>query len=200
MKIEIKSIFGAVLFEYDVENNSIRKALVEAVSKKADLQGADLQGADLQGAYLQGAYLRGADLRGAYLRGAYLRGADLRGAYLRGAYLRGADLQGAYLRGAYLRGADLRGHKIKSAQVFTGLYKYVTIPFITEEGEKRICLGCYNRSLKEWEADFWNNTSEFPNDGNYESVSRVFAFETAKKWLELEEARLTQVVTTFLDI
>ncbi len=125
MKIEIKSIFGAVLFEYDVENNSIRKALVEAVSKKA----------------------------------------------------------------------YLRGHKIKSAQVFTGLYKYVTIPFITEEGEKRICLGCYNRSLKEWEADFWNNTSEFPNDGNYESVSRVFAFETAKKWLELEEARLTQDVT-----
>jgi len=155
MKIEIKSIFGAVLFEYDVENNSIRKALVEAVSKKADLQVADLQVADL----------------------------------------RGADLPGAYLRGAYLRGAYLRGHKIKSAQVFTGLYKYVTIPFITEEGEKRICLGCYNRSLKEWEADFWNNTSEFPNDGNYESVSRVFAFETAKKWLELEEARLTQDVT-----
>jgi len=26
-------------------------------------------------------------------------------------------------------------------------------------------------------------------------VSRVFAFETAKKWLELEEARLTQDVT-----
>ncbi len=185
MKIEIKSIFGAVLFEYDVENNSIRKALVEAVSKKADLQVADLRGADLQGADLQGAYLRGADLRGA----------DLRGADLQVAYLRGADLRGADLRGADLRGAYLRGHKIKSAQVFTGLYKYVTIPFITEEGEKRICLGCYNRSLKEWEADFWNNTSEFPNDGNYESVSRVFAFETAKKWLELEEARLTQDVT-----
>ena len=190
MKIEIKSIFGAVLFEYDVENNSIRKALVEAVSKKAYLQGADLRGADLRGADL-----RGADLQGADLQGAYLRGADLQGADLRGADLQGEDLRGADLRGADLQGADLQGHKIKSAQVFTGLYKYVTIPFITEEGEKRICLGCYNRSLKEWEADFWNNTSEFPNDGNYESVSRVFAFETAKKWLELEEARLTQDVT-----
>ena len=150
MKIEIKSILGSVLFEYDVENNSVRKALVEAVSKKA---------------------------------------------YLQGAYLQGADLQGADLQGAYLRGADLKEYKIKSAQVFTGLYKYVTIPFITEEGEKRICLGCFNRSLKEWEADFWNNVSEFPNDDNYESVSRVFAFDTAKKWLEIEEARLTQVVT-----
>ena len=197
MKIQIKTILGSVLFEYDVENNSLRKTLAEAVSKNADLQGADLRGAYLRGAYLQGAdlqgaYLQGADLQGAYLQGAYLQGTDLQGAYLQGADLRGADLQGADLQGADLRGAYLKGYKIKSAQVFTGLYKYVTIPFITEEGEKRICLGCYNRSLKEWETDFWNNVSEFPNDGNYESLLRVFAFDTAKKWLKIEEARLSK--------
>ena len=135
MKIEIKSILGSVLFEYDVENNSIRKTLFEAVKQGADLRGAYLQGADLQG----------------------------------------ADLQGA----------DLQGYKIQKAQVFTGLYKYLTIPFVTEAGEKRICLGCYNRSLKEWEDDFWNNPDEFPNNGNPESVARLFAFETAKRWLEL---------------
>jgi len=31
MKIEIKSIFGSVLFEYDCENNTIRKTLEEAI-------------------------------------------------------------------------------------------------------------------------------------------------------------------------
>ena len=150
MKIEIKSILGSVLFEYDVENNSIRKTLFEAVKQGADLRGADLRGADLQGADL-----------------------------------RGADLQSADLQGADLQGADLRGYKIQKAQVFTGLYKYLTIPFVTEEGEKRICLGCCNRSLQEWESDFWNNPNEFPNNGNPESVARLFAFETAKRWLEL---------------
>jgi len=106
IKIQIKSIFGEILFEYEKENNTIKKTTQEAVRT-----GADLRGADLRGAYLTGAYLTGADLTGAYLTGADLRGAYLRGAYLTGAYLRGADLRGAYLTGADLRGADLR--KIK---------------------------------------------------------------------------------------
>ena len=126
-KIEIKTIWGELLFEFEKENNSIKDTLTEAVSKGADLRGADLQGAYLRRAYLRGAYLRGAalqeadlqgaDLRGAYLRGVDLRGADLQGAYLRGAYLRGADLQGAYLRGAYLRGADLQGAYLQGADL-----------------------------------------------------------------------------------
>ena len=206
---------GSILFEYEKENNTLKDTVVEAVSKKADLRGADLQGAYLQGAYLQGAdlrgadlqgadlqgadlqgaYLQGADLRGADLRGAYLQGADLRGADLQGADLRGADLQGAYLQGADLRGADLQGadlrgaylqgYKIKTAVVFSGLYTYVVIPYITEENESRIKMGCYDRSLKEWEEDFWNNPNEFPNDGSQKSLMRLIAFETAKKWFDV---------------
>jgi len=96
-KIEIKSLWGSLLFEFEKENNSVKDTLIEAVKKGAYLTGADLRGAYLTGAYLTGADLRGADLRGADLRGAYLTGADLRGAYLRG-----ADLRGAYLTGADL--------------------------------------------------------------------------------------------------
>ena len=70
LKIEIKSIYGSVLFSYEKEENTVKQTLIEAVKNKADLRGAYLQGADLQGAYLQGAYLRGAYLRGADLRGA----------------------------------------------------------------------------------------------------------------------------------
>ena len=164
LKIEIKNRFtGKVLFEFETDNNTIKTTLLEAIKQGADLQGADL---------------RGADLRGADLRGADLRGADLRGAYLRGGDLQGADLQGAYLRGV----------KIKAAAVFTGLYTYVVIPYITEEGEERVKMGCHDRTLKEWDDNFWNNNSEFPNNNSLKSNQRVLAYETAKRWLELNKA------------
>ena len=55
IKIQIKSIWGKVLFEYEKENNTIKDTLIEAVKKGAYLTGADLKGADLTGAYLKGA-------------------------------------------------------------------------------------------------------------------------------------------------
>ena len=85
IKIQIKSVFGSILFEYEKENNTIKKTLLEAIKSGAGLRGAYLRGADLGGANLGGAGLHDADLRGAYLRDADLRGADLRGANLRDA-------------------------------------------------------------------------------------------------------------------
>ena len=79
-KIEIKSIFGKVLFELEKEDNSIKETLKEAVNSEVDLRGA----------YLREVDLREVDLRGADLREAYLRGVDLREADLREADLRGA--------------------------------------------------------------------------------------------------------------
>ncbi len=97
IKFEIKNRWtGSALFEYEKEDNTLKKTVEKAVEEGANLGGADLEGADLEGANLGGA-----NLRGAYLRGAYLRGANLRGAYLRG-----ADLRGAYLRGAYVYVSD----------------------------------------------------------------------------------------------
>jgi len=97
-KVQIKSTSGSLLFEF--EGETLKEAVIEAVSKNADLYGADLYGADLRGANLRGVDLRGADLRRANLYGANLRGVDLRVANLRGVDLRGADLYGANLRGA----------------------------------------------------------------------------------------------------
>ena len=70
IKIEIKTLWGTILFTHESENNTIKETVVKAVK---------------DGAYLGGAYLRGAYLGDADLSGAYLRGADLSGAYLRGA-------------------------------------------------------------------------------------------------------------------
>ena len=55
IKIDIKSVFGNVLFSFEKENNTIKDTLVEA----------NLEGANLEVAYLRGADLRGADLEGA---------------------------------------------------------------------------------------------------------------------------------------
>ena len=71
-KIEIKSIWGSVLFEYEKENNSVKETLIEAVKRGANLGDADLGDADLCGADLCGANLCGANLRGANLCGAEL--------------------------------------------------------------------------------------------------------------------------------
>jgi len=168
VKMQIKSIFGKLLFEFEKENNTIKDTVEKAVKK---------------GAYLSGAYLYGADLYGAHLSGA-----DLSGANLSGADLYGANLSGADLYGANLSGADLSGIKIKKAIVITGLYKYVVIPFISDNDEKYIKMGCYTRKLLEWKSDFWNNPDEFPNDDSKESNLRMFAFETSEKWFDIIKA------------
>ena len=188
IKLQIKNRFtDSILFEYESEKNTIKETVVNAVKSGANLCGADLYDADLRDANLCGADLRGANLCGADLRGADLYDANLRGAYLRGADLRGANLGDAYLRGAYLRGADLGKGKVKTFAVFTGIYQYTAIPYILETGECRVKMGCHDRSVAEWDADFWNNNDEFPNNGSVKSNLRVIAYDTAKKWIELNK-------------
>ena len=150
-KIEIKSIFGNILFELEKENNTVKDTLIEAVKSGAYLRGAYLRGADLSGADLSGADLSGADLRGADLRGAYLRGADLSGAYLRGAYLRGADLRGADLSGADLRewGKLQNPSDVLIVGMIGSRHDYTTI-FHTDKGVFVRC-GCFKGTLDEFE-------------------------------------------------
>ena len=97
VKIQIKSVFGRLLFEFEKENNTIKDTLLEAIKQGADLGYADLGYANL----------RNADLRNANLGYANLRNADLGYADLGNANLRNADLRNANLRNANLRNADL---------------------------------------------------------------------------------------------
>ena len=135
-KIEIKSILGKVLFTYENENATIKDAIIQAVTKKANLRGADLSGA----------YLRGANLIDANLRGAYLSGANLSGANLRGANLSGADLSGADLRGANLSGADLDKRYIQISCI--GSAKRMTTYCFDDNV---IWCGCFKGSLQDFE-------------------------------------------------
>ncbi len=111
-KIEIKSIYGSILYSYESENNTLRNTVEEAIRNSAnlsyaDLRYADLRDADLRDADLSSANLRSADLRSADLRDADLRYADLSSANLRYANLSSADLSSADLRSANLRSANL---------------------------------------------------------------------------------------------
>jgi len=94
-KTEILNNSDDVIYSSDKE--TIKEAVVEAVSDEADLYGADLSGANLREANLREADLSGADLSGANLREADLSGANLYGANLSGANLREANLYGADL-------------------------------------------------------------------------------------------------------
>jgi hypothetical protein len=92
---KILRLCGKVLFEAAVD--TVKAALLLAISSGADLRYANLSGADLSGADLRYANLSGADLRYANLSGANLSGANLRYANLNGANLSGANLSDADL-------------------------------------------------------------------------------------------------------
>ena len=163
----------------------------------ANLRRADLAGANLTRAYLTGADLRLADLRRADLTRANLTGADLTSANLTGADLTRANLTGANLTEADLTGADLTeadltgaeyeicGVKAKRFNVFKSLYRYSVIPIIDVNGHQYVKMGCKFHSRAEWENNFWNNKSEFPDNGSEKTELRKFALETAFRWLDL---------------
>ena len=52
IKLQIKNIFGKLLFEYECEDNTIKKTVTEAIKNSADLRYADLRSADLRSADL----------------------------------------------------------------------------------------------------------------------------------------------------
>ena len=104
-KIQIKSVFGKVIFEFEKENNTFRDTVSEAIKSSADLSPADLRYADLGSADLSYADLGYADLSYADLRYADLSYVALRSANLRSAKLRYANLSSANLSYADLRSA-----------------------------------------------------------------------------------------------
>ena len=82
IKIELRSIYGNVLFSWESENNTQRETILEALKQKADLRYANLGYADLCSANLGYADLGSANLRSADLRSANLRSANLGSANL----------------------------------------------------------------------------------------------------------------------
>jgi hypothetical protein len=74
----------------------------------------------------------------------------------------------------------------KSPFYAIGLYKYHVLAY-RNNNIPYIQLGCYLRTVEEWEKDFWNNPYEFTDHESEESKRRLFAFEIAKRVLEADK-------------
>ena len=119
VKIEIKSWFsGDVLFEYESDNATMKKAVEAAVDDNANLRDANLRDADLSGT----------DLSGANLSGANLSGADLSGAAI---YYSDGNFDVNYRRGYFLSLTNLEEietemyHDVKSCRRWSFTWKNV---------------------------------------------------------------------------
>jgi len=164
-KIEIKSVLGKVLFEFEKENNSIKETLLEAIKQKIDLRGSnlsysdlrysDLRGSNLRYSNLRYSDLRYSDLRYSDLRYSNLRYSDLRGSNLRysnliGSNLSGSDLSGSDLRGSNLRGSDLNGSDTDKRYIqisCIGSAKRLTTYCFEDD---KIWCGCFTGTLEEF--------------------------------------------------
>ena len=208
--IELKSTSGEVAHSGEFEN--IKECLLDYLYRNSggshpiclDLEDADLRHTDLNYANLSHANLNhtdlnyanlnGADLRHTTLNGADLRHTDLSNAKLNHANLSHADLNYADLNYADLRHTTLNGAKLTNIKRFNktlkhfnrwdNLYKYDVEIGITTKDEVIIKMGCFTRSLEEWEDNFWNNDNEFPNDNSTGSNKRLKAFEFARNYVK----------------
>ena len=145
-KNEIKSIFGSVLFEFEKEDNTITKTVLEALKNGANLSCANLSCAYLRGANLRDANLRDANLRDANLRDANLSGANLIGANLSDANLSCANLSDANLSDANLSGANLRDANLRDANLSEGTA--FLLPQCPSEGSFIAWKKCNNHIVK----------------------------------------------------
>ena len=132
-KIQIKTALGRLLFEYESEDNSYKKAIIQAAKQGACLVDADLPYADLRGANLQDVNLQNANLRWANLQNVNLFNANLRNANLFNAELRSVNLLDANLRNAYLP-----------------IYCKWPVSIV----DNKIQIGCENKTIKEWDEFF----------------------------------------------
>ena len=127
--IELKRTDGSIIFEYETEDNSVKKTL-EAYIKKEREKGkaiVDLTYVDLQGANLEGIDLSWTNLRDVDLTFADLHNANLEGAKLIGTDLSFSDLSNSNLFGVYLTSVELRATKLKESYLRQSFLTYTNL-------------------------------------------------------------------------
>ena len=190
IKIEIKSIFGKVLFALEKENNTIKDTLEEAVRNNANLEGASLYNANLEGANLKNANLEGASLYNANLKNANLRNANLYNANLYNASLYNANLKNANLEGASLEYTDLRNANLYNANLYNAnlynanLEETAILPIFCKHsyGIKGdlIKIGCVEKTIEQW--DLWfDSEEEYSTSRNTKDFKQIQAVYNALK-------------------
>lgn len=146
IKIEIKSVSGKLLFEYEKENNTLKDTLLKALEERANLRGANLEGANLRYANLGRANLRYANLRRANLGRANLEGADLRYANLGRAVNKELAILPIFCKWSF----GIKGDKI--------------------------IIGCKEKTIEDWDSFFASNDvySTERNTDDFKQIEAVY--------------------------
>jgi hypothetical protein len=177
-KIEIKSIFGKVLFTYEAENATIKDAVEQAVKEKVSLYLANLSSANLYLANLSSANLYLANLSSANLYLANLSSANLRSANLSSADLSSANLSSANLRSANLSSADLYS-ALNKETAYLPLFCKWSFSIL---GDK-IQIGCEKRTIEEWDLFFASEETLSTQRGTYEFKQIEAVYLACKAYL-----------------
>jgi hypothetical protein len=116
-KIQIKSIHGKLLFEFEKENNTIKDILEEAIRQKCDLRYSDLSGINLSGINLSGINLRGSNLSYSNLSYSNLSYSDLGYSNLSYSNLSYSNLSGSNMSGSNMSGINLSGINLRDSDL-----------------------------------------------------------------------------------
>ena len=188
IKIQIKSIYGSILFEHSSENNTIKETLERAIKESANLRSADLRSADLRSANLYSADLRSANLCSADLRSANLCSANLESANLYSANLYSANLCSANLCSANLESANLESANLESANLCSALNKELAyLPIFCKWSHciigDKIKIGCKEKSIEEWDAFFASDETFSTQRGTDDFKQIQAVYESYKAYL-----------------
>ena len=185
IKIEIKSVFGKVLFALEKENNTIKDTLEEAVRNNVNLYNANLENANLEYANLENANLEYANLENANLYNSSLYNANLENANLEYADLRNANLEYADLEYADLRNANLENANLEDVNLYNAKNKETAIlPIFCKwsygiKGDL-IKIGCVEKTIEQW--DLWfDSEEEYSISRNTKDFKQIQAVYNALK-------------------
>ena len=146
IKIEIKSIFGKVLFALEKENNTIKETLEEAIRNNVNLEYANLMNANLEYANLEYANLENANLMNANLGYANLENANLMNANLENAKNKETAILPIFVKWSY----GIKGDLIK--------------------------IGCVEKTIEQWDLwfDSEEEYSTSRNTKDFKQIQAVY--------------------------
>ena len=163
--IKIMSIFGKLLFEYECEENSIKKTVEQAVKEKINLSNSDLSNSNL----------RNSNLRNSDLRNSNLTNSDLSNSNLSYSDLSNSNLSNSNLSNSNLRNSDLRNSKNKETASLPMFCKWSVCVI----GDK-IKIGCKENTIEDWDL-FFESSEEFDTKRNTEDFKQIQAMYLAYK-------------------
>lgn len=146
---------GAVLDNSELSRSTLAGVVLDKAScKKTSFVGSDLNNASAKDADFEEAFFADSVLAEANFTRSNLESASMSRADMVMANFYNANMKDVYIPGTNLTGA-------KGIISIANEYPYVNYGYIYKD-VPRVRLGCYDRTLEQWDKDFWNNPDEFP--------------------------------------